>query len=121
MSTEAEVIKQLELAAPRYNMRLFRNNVGAYRDQSGRLIRYGLANNSAQLNKQVKSSDLIGIKQVTITPDMVGKTIGVFVSIEAKAPGWIYHGTEREMAQQRWIDFINNMGGVAYFSTGEIK
>lgn len=121
MSNEAEVIKQLELAAPRHNMRLFRNNVGACRDQSGRLIRYGLANTSAQLNKQIKSSDLIGIKQVTITPDMVGQTLGVFVSIEAKTPDWKYRGTEREIAQQRWLDFIRSMGGIAYFSTGEIR
>lgn len=31
--------------------------------------------------------DRLGVIPVTITPDMVGKTVGLFVSVEAKKPG----------------------------------
>ena len=31
--------------------------------------------------------DRVGCMPVTITPDMVGKTVGFFVSVEAKRPG----------------------------------
>ena len=56
-------------------MRLFRNNVGGLYDKTGRFVQFGL---------HVGSGDLIGWKTITITPDMVGQTIGVFTSVETK-------------------------------------
>lgn len=98
---------------------LWRNNVGACKDEHGNFFRYGLANDTKTLNETLKSADLVGIKPVTITPDMVGQTIGVFVSREAKAEDWSYRGTKRERAQKNWMDLINAYGGDAAFSTGE--
>jgi acyl-CoA-binding protein len=95
---------------------LWRNNVGCLIDKMGRPIRYGLNNVSKKANDEYKSSDLIGIRKVTITPDMVGKKIGVFVAREVKREGWKYKGTEAEEAQKRYIDLVNEMGGDACFA-----
>lgn len=98
---------------------LWRNNVGVLPNpETGRPVRYGLANDSAQLNRVLKSSDLIGWRSVLITPDMVGRTVAVFLSRECKHPGWVFRGTEREIAQKAWIDLVNRAGGDAAFATG---
>jgi len=108
--------------APRRNWWLGRNNVGAYKPEgSRRFIRYGLANDSAQMNEAVKSADLIGLRPVLITPAHVGTTIGQFVSIEAKHPGWKPgEDSKREKAQFAWAGLIRSKGGLAVFSTGEL-
>jgi ribosomal protein S19 len=109
--------QQIRLEAPRLGQRLWRNNNGACVDINGRQIRYGLANDSAKLNKKIKSSDLIGITPIIITPDMVGKTLGVFTSVETKRAGWTFKGSEREVAQKAWNDLIKAMGGLSGFAT----
>ncbi len=95
------------------NAVLWRNNVGCLIDKTNRLVRYGLANTSKSQNEDIKSADLIGIKRVLITQDMVGKTFGLFISREIKKEGWKYKGNARELAQKRWMDLINEMGGDA--------
>ncbi len=104
-----------------------RNNVGATPAKCPdcgaprRPIRYGLANDSAPMNKKVKSSDLIGIIPRLITPDMVGTTIGQFSAIESKRPGWQYKDTEHERAQAAFLALVQRLGGFATFSTGEVE
>lgn len=117
--SEAAVQQLVRLEASRLGMRLFRNNVGACKDDTGRVIRYGLCNDSTQMNKAVKSSDLIGIRPVIITPDMMGHTIGQFVAREVKRPGWSYRGTDREVAQQAFGQLVLKLGGDFKFCTGE--
>jgi hypothetical protein len=114
---ETEITKKLRLKASQEGWRLWRNNVGATYTQKGDFIRYGLANDSTAVNCIIKSSDLIGIKPILITPDMVGKIIGRFVSWEVKNNNWTYKGTEREQAQLNWINLINTLGGEAKFIT----
>lgn len=97
---------------------LFRNNVGVLNDEQGRPVRFGLANDSAGLNKIIKSSDLIGWRSVEITPAHVGQRFARFVSLECKAAAWRFTGTEREKAQQRWIELVLSAGGEAMFTTG---
>lgn len=106
-------------AAPRAGWSLFRNNVGALKSEAGRWVRFGLANDSPDMNKVVKSADLIGLRPVLITPAHVGSTIGQFVSIEAKHPGWKPgEDPKREKAQTAWAGLIRSKGGLAVFSTG---
>jgi hypothetical protein len=99
----------VRLEASRLGYRLFRNNTGAFQDESGRWIRYGLANDSKRMNESMKSSDLIGI----------GPT-GQFVAREIKAPGWKYSPNDkRAVAQLNFLTLIDSLGGNACFATGE--
>jgi hypothetical protein len=116
IKSEAALINELKLEAGTKGIRLWRNNVGAVHTADGTFIRFGLANESSQMNHAIKSSDLIGIKEVLITQDMVGKTIGQFVCREVKKPGWKYTGTDREMAQLAFIQLINMLGGDGAFA-----
>lgn len=62
----------------------------------------------------VGSSDYIGFKSVTVTPEMVGKPIAVFLAAEIK--------TKSGRASQEQINFVNtvnNLGGIAFFATDE--
>lgn len=113
---EAVVQQGIRLEAGHRGIRLWRNNNGACEDKNGRLIRYGLGNDSSKVNANIKSSDLIGITPVKITQEMVGSTLGVFTSIEVKKGDWKYTGTKREVAQAAWLQLVTIFGGIAKFA-----
>lgn len=105
-------------AAELGNVRLWRNNVGVLPDQNGRPVRFGLANESAAINKKIKSADLIGWQSVLITPEMVGRIIAQFLSVENKHAQWVPSLTDpREIAQYGWADLVCREGGRAIFVT----
>jgi hypothetical protein len=106
--SEAALSNRVRIEASQKGMRLFRNNVGALQDARGVPVRYGLANDSAALNKLVKSADLIGW-------DAEGR----FLSVEVKEPGWSFTGTVRELAQQKWAELVLAAGGRALFVNKE--
>lgn len=117
--SEARQQSLIRLDAAQQGVWLSRNNVGAFQDQNtGRWVRYGLANESKQQNQQIKSADLIGFRKRLIVANDVGNVIAQFVSRECKAEGWRYSGNGREVAQARWRDFINANGGDAAFASG---
>jgi hypothetical protein len=119
MITEQDTQNIVRLDAAMRGVLLWRNNVGAVRTETGRIIRYGLANDSTRVNREIKSSDLIGITPKIITQDQVGSLVGIFTAIEVKRPDWTFNNRDkREIAQKKYIDLVNNMGGIAYFSTG---
>jgi hypothetical protein len=118
-NSEAAVQAQIRLEAARKGLRLWRNNVGVLKDERGVPVRYGLGNDSKQLNAVIKSGDLIGWRPVLITPEMVGSTIAQFVSRECKRVGWSYKGDEHERAQLKWAEIIVADGGDACFASGE--
>lgn len=117
--SEAAVQTDVRLEGAQLGIPLWRNNVGAYKDERGGMVRYGLANDSKSLNARIKSGDLIGIRPILITPAHVGKVIGQFVSREVKAESWQYRGTDREEAQLRWQLLVQKHGGDACFVTGK--
>lgn len=96
---------------------LWRNNSGvAPAIDGGRPVRYGLGNVSKKLNKKWKSSDLIGLVPLVIDSSHVGKTVGVFVAVEVKKPGWKYSEKDlRAVAQNKFIQDVISMGGYGFF------
>lgn len=117
--SEAAIQTLVRLEASRKGLRLFRNNVGAGKMESGSFVRFGLANETPQMNANIKSADLIGVRPVLIQPHHVGTIIGQFVSREIKSGSWKYRGSDREVAQLRWAELITAMGGDACFANGE--
>lgn len=115
--SEAYVQSAVRLEASQKGMRLFRNNVGVLINEAGRPVRFGLANDSPAMNDALKSGDLIGIRRVVITQQHVGYAIGQFVSRECKPEGWQFTGSEREVAQQAWMNLVVSLGGDAAFAT----
>jgi len=111
-TSEAVVQQAIRLEASRRGMRLWRNNNGACVDDTGRMVRYGLGNDSSKVNKHIKSSDLIGITPIQIA----GRVLGVFTAIEVKRGGWKYKGTAREKAQLAWLELVTALGGIGKFT-----
>jgi len=97
--TEQQIQQHIRIACSTGDTRLFRNNTGTLKDQNGRPVQFGLCKGSA---------DLIGWKRVTVTPDMVGQQVAVFLSIEVKTPA----GRIRP-EQQQWLDAVQAAGGIA--------
>jgi hypothetical protein len=122
-ASESNVQSRVRLRAADFFMRLWRNNRGAFQDITGRLVRYGLANDSKELGKRLRTHDLIGWRRVTITPEMVGKVIAQFASIECKPEGWApprpgpTEAYEHYKGQLNWRDLVNREGGYSMFVT----
>ena len=114
--SETRVQTAIRLEASNVGARLWRNNVGATLTDDGSYIRYGLANDSKKMNAVIKSSDVIGIRPVTITPTHVGGVFGQFIAREVKREGWTYTGNQRELAQLRFIELVNALGGDGAFA-----
>lgn len=116
--SESEVQQQIQIEAAKYGCLLMRNNSGAFTDESGRSVRYGLGNISKKQSEELKSSDLIGITTITITPEMVGTRVGIFTVTEVKKAGW--SSTKkldaREQAQSNFIELIKSRGGIGGFA-----
>jgi len=96
-SDERRIQSDIQLAA-NGPARLWRNNTGALKDARGQLVRYGLCPGS---------SDLIGYRTITITPDMVGQRVALFCAVEVKDRG---RATEQ---QQAFISLVQQAGGLA--------
>ena len=101
---ERSILKRILLRCSRGASRLFRNNVGTYQDKAGNWIRYGVGGPGA--------SDLLGWRQVVITPDMVGTTIAQFTAIEVKQPG--KQLTDLQVRFGRMVTAAGGIFGVAH-------
>lgn len=97
---EKPIQSQIMLAlGARPDTRVFRNSVGYAILPNGTPITFGLCPGSA---------DLIGWHTVTVTPDMVGRRLAVFLSVEVK-------GTKGRpsLAQLNWQRVVDEAGGIA--------
>lgn len=118
-ASETRVQQEVRLEASRKGVVMFRNNVGALLDERGVPVRYGLANESRQMNETIKSADLIGIRPVVIDASHVGRTIGQFVARECKHGAWRRSPTDKhERAQETFLNLILSNGGDAAFAPG---
>ncbi len=116
--SEAATSQRMRLEAAELGFPMWRNQVGALQDKTGRLVRYGLANESERENKLNKSSDFIGCQPTMVTTLMVGRTVGIFTAREMKEEGWVYTGTGREVAQRNFGMNVIRLGGDFKFCTG---
>lgn len=114
---EEQVAQRVLLEAGRLGVILWRNNSGAFTDKdTGRVIRFGLANDSAQANAQFKSPDYVGFTPTLIVPAHVGRTLPVFTAIETKREGWTHPENDRDRAQEAFLRFVQSHGGYAGFA-----
>lgn len=97
---EKPILDAIMLSAPKLGSRLFRNNVGVLQDENGQHVRYGLCTGS---------SDLIGWKEVTVTPEMVGKKVAVFLAVEVKTGN-----LKPTKEQTNFIEAVTKAGGIAF-------
>lgn len=116
--SEAAISVEVRLEAASKGVELFRNQVGAFLNDRGQMVRFGLANETKAENAIVKSADLIGWRRVIVTPQMVGRPIAQFVSREVKHHGWRWTGDQHELAQARWALMVMIAGGDAAFASG---
>ena len=105
MPTETDIQRSIQLELSNGPTRLWRFQIGNFELLDGRRIQVGIAG----------MSDLLGLHSVTITPDMVGRTLAVFVACEVKNP-LAHTEKERLKAQQMYIDAVRRMGGLAGFA-----
>jgi hypothetical protein len=119
--SESPVLKSIFATIGRLaTVRIFRNNVGvAFQGKvesehngtvvlsNARRIRFGLFKGS---------HDLIGWASIVITPEMVGKKIARFLSIEAK-------GEKGKMSeeQKNFMDQVTIAGGVSFDARSEVE
>ncbi|MCT0229751.1 VRR-NUC domain-containing protein [Synechococcus sp. CS-1324] len=97
--SEYEIQQRIRLACGHGPVRLWRNNTGALVDQQGRQVRFGLCRGS---------SDLIGLRSLEVTPELVGQQIAQFVALEIKTP----HGVV-SAEQRAFLHLVEQLGGVA--------
>lgn len=116
--TESLTQQRVRLEAARDMLQLWRNNTGVLKNENGVPVRYGLCNDSKELNQKIKSSDLIGITPTLITQEMVGYFLGVFTAIECKPEDWKFlQSDKRAVAQLAYHDIVRQAGGFAGFAT----
>lgn len=88
---------------------IFRNNTGVATYPDGARVAYGLTPGA---------SDLIGWKTITVTPELIGQDIAVFLAIEVKAGSGMPTKKQRNFLQR-----VREAGGIAFVarSPAEIK
>ena len=97
--SEHEIQQRIRLACGRGPVRLWRNNTGALVDQQGRFVRFGLCKGC---------SDLIGLRSLEITPELVGQRLAQFVALEIKT------GSGTLSPEQRaFLQLVEQLGGMA--------
>ena len=97
--SEHEIQQRIRLACGQGPVRLWRNNSGALVDQQGRLVRFGLCKGS---------SDLIGLRTLEITPELVGQRLAQFVALEIKTARGVVSPEQRA-----FLALVEQLGGVA--------
>ena len=115
--SERRIQSEIMLAASDAGLTLWRNNVGqgwtgkAQRLADGSVLIRDPRPLHAGLCKG--SSDLIGLKPIVVTEEMVGHTIAQFSAVEVKSK------RGRVTAdQQRFLDFVNSVGGLPIVARG---
>ena len=121
MSTpETKASLQVRLEANKQGCRLYKNNTGVAFDKYNRPVFFGLGNEGKKNKDSDRTPDWVGWHNVVITPDMVGKTLPVFLAIDAKKLGFkhkeVYSKNTREYGQNKFFQKVINFNGIAGFA-----
>lgn len=118
--SETDLVRETIEKLSKYERRLFRNNVG--QAWAGRWERHGggqllkplpagtiivYAPRAVKFGLAEGSGDVIGMRSIEVTPEMVGTRIAQFVSLEGK----VKSGTSDE--QRNWDAMVKMMGGIS--------
>lgn len=111
--SEASLMKHIMLAVSKAGAVLFRNNQGRgvlgqfqkapsgeFIVRNGRVVDFGVCNPGG--------SDLIGWRTLTVTEDMVGKQVAIFLAMEIKTPAG-----RATKEQVHFIEQVRKAGGIA--------
>jgi hypothetical protein len=101
--SEAATLARVRIALSKAGLLVWRNNSG---DRNGRPVRFGVASPGG--------SDLIGLRSVLVTPEMVGTRVAVFVAVEVKDSGG-----RATTAQLHFLETVRNAGGIAMLVRSE--
>jgi hypothetical protein len=96
--SEHEIQQRIRLACGHGPVRLWRNNTGALVDQQGRFVRFGLCKGS---------SDLIGLRSLVVSPEMVGQRLAQFVALEIKTARGVISPEQRA-----FLELVEQLGGL---------
>lgn len=126
--TETDIVRLIMLKLSKAGARIFRNNTGnAWIGQSIRITKPQIISvttgdvvvkNARYFTAGlcVGSSDLIGLKPVLITPEMVGKTVAVFTAVEVKtATG---RATKEQVA---FLQMVKDIGGISFIARNDVE
>lgn len=140
IKSEAVVQSEIRAEAGARGVLLWRNNSGAIEEPDGRVTRYGLGNDSAMVNRRIKSSDLIGLVQMrgprAIIAMEINAPVGRFIAVECKRSDWRFPDAwrgatpdtieqtraptddagKRTLAQWRFLCIVHKAGGLAGFA-----
>lgn len=121
--SESAILSAIRDKCSRGAVRLFRNNVGVglmvnHRNAAAKQAiitacielarKMGGSATRLAFGLSKGSGDLIGFRIVTVTPEMVGRQVAVFTSVEVKTDAG------RESPEQTaWREYIASVGGVA--------
>jgi len=112
MTSESDIQAAIRLDfGLRPDLRLFRNNQGLA--WTGCIVNRGANTITLGNPRQVRfvlaegASDLIGIKAATVTPEMLGQTVGVFCAVEVKQ-----RKKYAESHQEKFLDMVQRLGGL---------
>lgn len=98
-ANETSIQNRIRLAISRYGGALaLRNNTGLFKTFDGRTVQAGMGTGT---------SDLIGLVSHVVTPEDVGRTVGIFLAIEVKTE----IGRARE-GQEAFLTRVAELGGV---------
>jgi hypothetical protein len=97
--SETDIMRRIMLGVTGNEVKLFRNNSGAFKDKSGRWTKFGVG---------IGGSDLIGLKSIVVHPSMIGSRLAVFCAVEVKS-----ETGRMTPEQQHFLDVILAAGGLA--------
>ncbi|SDX68625.1 VRR-NUC domain-containing protein [Thiocapsa roseopersicina] len=110
--SEKSIQNSVMLAASQSGMTVWRNNTGQAWTGDATRLKDGsiLIRNPRPLHAGLckGSSDLIGIRPVVVTAEMLGQTIAQFAAVEVKTP----KGKLSEQ-QAKFLSFVESKGGLA--------